>query len=156
MQLHELFSAEPSAPTPTKAVKFRAMAPARDSKALPPKPREVAAVLAIVDEPETSASIRDAEVAIVEAYRDKSGDPIPIPHKARSNEEVYHFLFRALRDGQDPSKSLARTVLELRRAIDTTTARRLMTAYNEWIDAEFPDTVTADALKKLEGDAEGK
>ncbi len=74
----------------------------------------------------------------------------------RGSEQIYHLLFRALRDETDPRKPFARTVLELRKAITTKVAGRLYDAYNAWMEDEFPDTLSAEALRKMEDEAAGK
>jgi hypothetical protein len=156
MRLHDVFAAPESGGPLTKPVKFRALNPKRAAKDPPAPAREVSAVFVLADEPETSAAVRDAEIAVRDAYREKDGTPIPIPEHARQSEQVYQLLFRVLRDESDPSVPIAQTVLELRRAIPPVTAQRLMRAYNEWSDAENPDTITAEAMAAMEDEAAGK
>lgn len=160
MQLHEVFAVPDASPPPGRAVTFRVLSPTKNGP-----PRECKAAFAIVDEPETSAATRDAEAALIGAldppcgapiYRAGDGTPIVLPPGVRGSEQIYHLLFRALRDETDPRKPFARTVLELRKAIPPKIAGRLYDAYNAWIEDEFPDTLSVEALRKLEDDAAGK
>ena len=151
-QLHEIFSQEPTLPPPQKPVSFKAIAKTRDGALY-----DVEAVLVIVDSPEVRKAIRDAELALREEYK-PAPDAVaaPIPTKARADEETYQLLVRALRVAEDPRRPLARTVLELRNALPAPVAGQLITTYNEWLEAEFPDTMTMAGLRQLEADAEGK
>lgn len=153
MQLHQFFSTAESIPPPTKEVKFRVVSKVKAGALF-----EVTALLALVNDVEQREAIRDAEVALRKEYdpEETGGIPVPVPPKARQDEEVYQLLFRVLRDVDDPGKPLARTVLELRTSIQPATAADLIRAYNTWVEAEFPDTVSPEVLKKLETDAQGK
>ena len=151
-QLHELFSQEPPLAPPTKPVSFKAVAKTRDGALY-----NVDAVLVLVESPEVRRAVHDAEVALREEYKPGTdGLALPIPPKARGDEETYQLLFRALRTPEDPRRPIARTVLELRNALPPPVAAQLITVYNEWLEAEFPDTMTLAALRQMEADAEGK
>ena len=100
---------------------------------------------------------RTAEVALREEYKPtEDGVPVPIPPKARADEETYQLLVRALRTPEDPRRPLARTVVELRNALPAPVAAQLVTAYNEWLESEFPDRITMAALRALEAEAAKK
>ena len=151
-QLHEIFSQEPTLPPPQKPVSFKAIAKTRDGALF-----NVEAVLVLVESPEVRKAIHDAEVALREEYKaGTDGTAPPIPNKARADEETYQMLVRALRVVEDPRRPLARTVLEMRNALPAPVAAQLITVYNEWMESEFPDTMTMAALRQLEADAEGK
>jgi len=152
-QLHEIFSQEPTLPPPQKAVSFKAIAKTRDGALY-----DVEAILVLVESPEVRRAIRDAELALREEYKPAtdSVSPPPIPGKARADEETYQMLVRALRVPEDPRRPLSRTVLELRNALPAPVAAQLITAYNEWLEAEFPDTMTMAALRALEEEAAKK
>lgn len=151
-QLHEIFNQEPTLPPPQKQVSFKVTAKVRDGAIY-----DVAAVLVLVESPEVRRAIRDAEVALREEYKPtEDGTPIPIPAKARADEETYQILVRALRTPEDPRRPLARTVQELRNALPAPVAAQLVTAYNEWIDQEFPDRITMAALREMEAEAAKK
>ena len=151
-QLHEIFSQEPTLPPPQKPVSFKAIAKTRDGALY-----NVDAVLVLVESPEVRRAIHDAEVALREEYKPAAdGTAPPIPNKARADEETYQMLTRALRVPEDPRRPLARTVLELRNALPAPVAAQLITAYNEWLEAEFPDTMTMAALRAMEEEAAKK
>jgi len=151
-QLHEIFSQEPMLPPPQKAVSFKAIAKTRDGALY-----DVEAVLVLVESPEVRRAIHDAELVLREEYKPTPdvAQP-PIPSKARADEETYQMLVRALRVPEDPRRPLARTVIELRNALPAPVAGQLITAYNEWLEAEFPDTMTMAALRALEEEAAKK
>lgn len=152
MQLHQVFADSDDAPPPTKAVKIRVLSPTKNGP-----PRTISAVLALVDEPESAAAIRDAEISLQMEYKgDAQSGPLPIPPGTRGSEQIYHFLFRSLRTEADPRKPLARTVLELKKALLPAVAGRLHAAYQAWVDVEFPDTITEKAFNKAEEDAAEK
>ena len=151
-QLHEIFNQEPTLPPPHKAVSFKVTAKTRDGALY-----DVDAVLVLVESPEVRRAVHDAEVALREEYKPtEDGVPVPIPPKARADEETYQLLVRALRTPEDPRRPLARTVVELRNALPAPVAAQLVTAYNEWLESEFPDRITMAALRALEAEAAKK
>lgn len=152
MQFHELFAADFDGTPATHPVTFRALPAARDSKKPPPRPREVSAVFVLVDEPDSMMALREAAEAVAEQYKGLA----VIPNGVRGNEEIYHMLFRAIRDPDNPSKTLFRTLLELRRAVIPSVAGQLFSAYEKWRGDEFPDVVTPEEMKTAEDDAAGK
>lgn len=152
MQIHVL--AESAAEAPSKEVEFRATP--IDKKTASHVSVNVKAVFQFVDSPAIRHAIKDTWAALREEYKSEDGSTPQIPEASRIDEYVYQTLFRALRDPDDPKQGIARTVLELRNSIMPLVAARLMTAYDEWVQSEFPDTITVAALAEMEAEAAKK
>jgi hypothetical protein len=155
MQLGTILATAPEAPS--KDVEFYVLGYRKDDNA---QVKDLArSCLVFVDEPARRSALKDAEAALAAEYEPAEGaPPSPIPPDARRLEFNYQFMFRALRDVDDPThrQPFAASVQQLKNAVVGSVMGHLITAYNEFVDAEFPDRITAAALKKLEEQAAGE
>ena len=152
MKLGELFAADSGAALLTSdKVKFFVMSPKRNGP-----PREAEAVFALVDEVEERTSARDAEREVLAEYKDEQGGPIPVLQQARLSAQLYHLLWRVLRDKDTPEEKFGETVLQLRKCVPWSVANRLLGQYNRWVEKELPVTPSMEQQGEVEEAAEGK
>lgn len=107
------------------------------------------AVLAFVDESSRQQSRLDARAHLTALDAAPSDDEL-------IDERICQILFRSMRDADDPRKPFAQSVDELRRALVLVERNRLYLAYSKFVEDEFPDTCSPDALKAMETEAAGK
>ena len=147
MQLGEFLNTLPVAPF--QVVKFRVVHKNGQGHQTA---GEVTAALVFVDSYDLADLRREAQDAIDQA---KGGHP-PLNYE---NEELYHFLARALRDSTDPRRPFVDpkggpVVTQLKKAILPRVAGELMAKYNDFVKAEFPKVLTAEEADELQEEAE--
>ncbi len=111
----------------------------------------VKAVLICLDEDQRTAARVAALGSVERRFKDKA-----VPSGVVSDEEIYHYLFEALRqpemvDGIHPK--LAATVMELRGALVKNEANRIYREYVEYMEREFPENVSDEKWAALVEDA---
>ena len=140
---------------PTRPVEFIATPPSPDQKSR--LYVEAKAVFCLVDDKATRAATKATELAMAEEYKtEKDEPPLAVPQSAYASQYTYETLFRALRDPDEEAASFFQTVNECRNAISPRVASLLFQTYSEWVSDEFPDTMTAAGLKRLEDEAAKK
>jgi hypothetical protein len=136
---------------PHKEVTFKVIGRARGDGAQ--TMRDVTACFQFITQPDESKALSDADEALAAEFAERK---IPPPPDIRNAERIARLLYAALRDKDDPRAAFAGSVDELKKAIPPEQVKYLFQAYREFVAEEFPDTITAEGMRKLQEEAEKK
>ena len=145
-------------PCPVHPVSFKALArnPSDGSRQI----ADVKAVMVLVDDEERSSGVKDSILYLRDKFSVKNGkgevtEYLEVPRDEILHEETLQTLAVALRDADDPSERFC-SAAQLRKAVTTKTLAYLLEEYNRFLTNEFPSRPTAEQMRKLTQEAEGK
>jgi len=118
----------------------------------PQKSAKAEAMFAFVDEDARHESKRLARMYLEGKYKNR-----PIPDDELVEEEYYWFLMAALRDKEDPTRAFCpnEDYPKFRQALILRPIRRLLMAYDAFVDDEYPELATEEQRTALAGEASG-
>jgi hypothetical protein len=128
-------------PAPTTPLTFKVLG--RDEQGVRTT-TDARAVLAFVDDDERNEALRQAEKELRAEFPDGN-----VPLGLLSEERNYHVLAKGLRDEDDPRAPFADSVKQLRGALHHMEYERIVRAYEDFLEEEFPETPTPEQLDQL-------
>lgn len=112
---------------------------------------DATARLTFVDERSRLDALAEVNADLAKTHKTE-----PATAARRSDEEIFHVLFRALKDADDPRQPFAESVTALKNALVISVARELWEEYSAFVAEEFPPWIDEEEFKALVEEAKKK